>query len=456
MRVTPELLRRYNQAGPRYTSYPTALQFDAAFDSTAYLERLELERESRLPLSVYMHLPFCESRCLYCACNVTVSPNHDRVSGPYLARLVREMGMVAGVLGARRQVAQLHLGGGTPTYHSPSELNGLMEYFRSWFDFTPDAELSVEVDPRVTSEEHLRVLAEQGFRRISLGVQDLDPEVQQAIGRVQTIEETARVVQQARALGFTSVNMDLIYGLPLQTLDSFRRTVDAVIGLGADRSAIYSFAWVPWMQHHQKALDPATFPDADTKFQLLAQAREQFVDAGYEMIGIDHVARPDDELAQAQAKGTLHRNFMGYTVQRTESMIGLGLSSIGYVGGAYVQNTRKLADYLRAIDAGRPPVERGFALSDEDRLRAWVIEEIMCNGQVSGELVEARFGVSFGEHFATELAEVRAKCPELALVHADSIELTEMGRAFARNVAMCFDAYLPRVGDDAGRYSRTV
>ncbi len=456
MRITPELLRRYNQAGPRYTSYPTASQFDGAFDSDEYFRRLTVEREHRQPLSVYMHLPFCESRCLYCACNATASPDHDRVSGPYLVRLIREMGMVAAAMRTRRQVAQLHLGGGTPTYHSPSELNGLMGYFRSWFEFTPDAELSVEVDPRVTTQEHLSVLAEQGFRRISLGVQDLEPVVQQTIGRVQSIEETARVVEQARALGFTSVNIDLIYGLPLQTLESFRRTVDAVIGLQADRSAIYSFAWVPWMQPHQKSLNPATFPDADTKFQLLSQAREQFADAGYDMIGIDHVARPDDGLSQAQANGKLHRNFMGYTVQRTESLIGLGLSSIGYMGGAYVQNTRKLADYLRAIDAGRLPVERGLALSDEDRLRAWVIEELMCNGQVSGEHLNSHLGVPFGEHFAAELAAVQAKCPELALVKEDSIELTDLGRSFARNVAMCFDAYLPRVGDEGVRYSQTV
>jgi oxygen-independent coproporphyrinogen-3 oxidase len=456
MYITPELLRRYNQAGPRYTSYPTALQFDGAFDADAYLRHLHLERENQKPLSVYMHLPFCESRCLYCACNATASPDHDKVSGPYLVRLVREMGLVAGAMRTRREVAQLHLGGGTPTYHSPAELNGLMGYFRSWFEFTPDAELSVEVDPRVTSEEHLAVLAEQGFRRISLGVQDLDPAVQQAIGRVQSIEETARVVEQARALGFTSVNIDLIYGLPLQTLTSFRRTVQAVIELNADRAAIYSFAWVPSKQPHQKALNPATFPDAETKFQLLAQAREQFAEAGYEMIGIDHVARRHDELAQAQGRGTLHRNFMGYTVQRTESMIGLGPSSIGYVGGAYVQNTRRLSEYLRAIDEGHLPVARGLELSEDDRLRARVIEEIMCNGQVSGELLKARPGLSFGQHFAAELAAVKERCPELALVQEDSIELTELGRTFARNVAMCFDAYLPRSGDEAGLYSQTV
>lgn len=452
-----ELLARYDRPGPRYTSYPTAVQFTERFDGDDYARHLARANAVDAPLSLYLHLPFCERRCLFCACNTIVSPRKQAVSS-YLEELDEEIGMVAAHLPDRRQVEQLHLGGGTPTYFAPHELAWLMERIRERFDVAEGAELSVEVDPRVTTPEHINTLVECGFTRLSIGVQDLDPTVQEAIARVQSLEQIRDLMTLARARGIRSINVDLIYGLPHQTVETFRDTVEAVIALGADRLAIYSFAYVPWIKGHQKKLDAATLPGRDLRFELQALARCALTDAGYIDIGMDHFARPDDELAVAQREGTLGRNFMGYTVSRAPDLIGFGISAIGYVQGAFVQNTRKLSTYRRALERGEMPVERGYALNGDDMIRQQVIQELMCNFCVDKTRTSATFSIDFDDYFADALRQLEPEVEAgMITIDADALKVTPRGRLFIRNLAMAFDRYLkPREAQARPVYSQTV
>jgi oxygen-independent coproporphyrinogen-3 oxidase len=456
-RVSFDEAQRYDRPGPRYTSYPTANEFHDGFGPDAYAAALRAASDVDAPLSLYLHLPFCEERCLYCACNVVISP-HAYVSEPYLNHLETEMDLVVAQLGRSRPVAQLHLGGGTPTYFSPAQMDDLMTRLEARFSFTPDAEKALEVDPRVTTREHLEVLIRHGFNRLSLGVQDFDPAVQEAIHRVQSVEQTEALMRAARELGFGSLNVDLIYGLPHQTPDSFARTIERVVGLAPDRLAVYSFALVPWLKHHQKLLPQEALPSPETKLELLQAAREGLIAGGYLDIGMDHFALPDDELATAQRDGRLWRNFMGYTTVRAPDMIGLGVSSIGSVGRTFAQNEKKLTRYYQALDAGRLPVERGYALSEDDAVRQHVIRTWMCHFRIDAREVEARFGVEFAAYFANELATLRDEFePEgLVRVHDGGVEAEELGRLFPRNVAMVFDAYLRAPQDGGPRFSRTV
>ena len=456
-RVSFEEAQRYDRPGPRYTSYPTANEFHDAFDADAYRSALRAAGEVDAPLSLYLHLPFCEERCLYCACNVVITP-HAQVTVPYLDRLETEMDLVTEALGRARPVAQLHLGGGTPTYFSPEQMHDLMTRLEARFAFTPDAEKALEVDPRVTTRDHLEVLVEHGFNRLSLGVQDFDPTVQESIRRVQSVEQTAALMQDARELGFGSLNVDLIYGLPHQNPASFARTIEQVAALAPDRLAVYSFALVPWLKHHQKLLPHDALPDAETKLELLMTAREGLAAAGYLDIGMDHFALPDDELAVAQRDGRLWRNFMGYTTVRAPDMIGLGISAIGSVGPTFAQNEKKLSRYYAALDAGRLPIERGYALNADDAVRQHVIRDWMCQFRIDAADVETRFGIDFEQYFADELATLRERFePEgLVRVHADGVDAEELGRLFPRNVAMVFDAYLKAKHEDGPRFSRTV
>lgn len=457
--VTAELLATYDRPGPRYTSYPTAVDFHDGFGPSDYAERLaDASARAREPLSLYVHLPFCEKRCSFCACHVVVTGKQS-IADVYLERLVAEARDTALRLGERRLLQQYHWGGGTPTFYSPAALADLHRRLLSEFELAPDAEVSVEVDPRVTTEEHLRTLYELGFNRISMGVQDTDKLVQDLIGRHQTWEQTAKLHESARSLGYESINIDLIYGLPGQDERSFSRSLDLVLQLRPDRLAVYSFALVPWMRPHQKRIDTTLLPDRDTKFGLLSLAITRLTEAGYHQIGMDHFALPDDELTVAHADRTLSRNFMGYTTKRGTEIVGLGSSAISDVAGAYSQNHRRLASYYDAVDAGQLPTERGIALDDEDRLRRFVITELMCNGRLRASDVAARFGVNVAEHFATELAELLAPngLAEAGLVRVlgPDIEATPMGRPFIRNVAMVFDA---RLGAARGEqvFSRTV
>jgi oxygen-independent coproporphyrinogen-3 oxidase len=457
--VTAALLARHDRPGPRYTSYPTAVEFHEGFTADDYADRLRMaDRLSEAPLSVYVHLPFCDERCLFCGCHVIISPDHA-AAAPYLELLKGEADLVADRLPHRRRVAQLHLGGGTPTYYRPEQLAGLLRHLLDRFQPLPGAELAVEVDPRVTSTAHLDALADAGFNRVSLGVQDFTPEVQQAVNRVQSLDQTAALISHARARGFRGINVDLIYGLPLQTPETFERTVDAVVALGVDRAAVYSFAFVPWVRGNQKRIDETALPSPRTKLTLFAIARERFLEAGYEPIGMDHFSRSDDDLARAKRAGRLRRNFQGYAVVPGDDVLGLGISAIGDVRGAYVQNEKKLSRYGEAIAAGRLPVARGVMRTPDDEVRRAVIHELMCNFRVDTAAIARAFALDFDAYFAEDLALVAACEGEgLARLRPGSVEATPTGELFIRNLAMCFDRYQREKHAAAERpvFSRTV
>lgn len=458
--VTPELLRRHDRPGPRYTSYPTAVDFSPDFDASSYESTLRgAALRDADPLSLYVHLPFCEARCSFCACHVVITRD-PKVASAYVDRVKREAAMVAGLLGERRRLSQYHWGGGTPTHHAPEVLADIHTELVRHFEILPGAELAVEVDPRVTTRAHLELLSDLGFNRLSLGVQDLDPGVQRMIGRNQTLSQTLSLYEDARGLGFHSINFDLIYGLPGQDLGTMSSTLDRVVEMRPDRLAVYSFAFVPWMRPHQKRLDSSLFPDVDLKFGLLAQVVTRLVSAGYHQIGMDHFALPDDELAEAARSGTLNRNFMGYTTQGETEVIALGTSGISDVGAAYAQSHRRLASYYESVDAGVLPTERGYALNADDRIRRWVITQIMCNGKVDLDVCAARFGIDAVTYFTSELSELSEPG---GLVDEGMVEMSlpvistsDVGRLFVRRLATVFDAHTGERPTDRPVFSRTV
>lgn len=457
---TVAFLARHDMSGPRYTSYPTAVEFHDGLTAADYERRLSAADAlgPDAPLSLYVHLPFCQERCLFCGCHVIITKHRD-VAAPYLDLLKREITMVAERLPNRRRFAQLHLGGGTPTYYEPAQLTDLLSHLLAHFEPLPGAEMAIEVDPRVTTIAHLDALADLGFNRVSMGVQDLTPEVQEAIGRIQTLEQTKRLIDHARSRGFRGINVDLIYGLPLQSEATFEQTVNAVIGLGVDRAAVYSFAFVPWVRGHQKKLEESDFPDPATKLRLFAIARERFLEAGYAPIGMDHFARPDDELGRAKHEGRLRRNFQGYAVIPGDDVIGLGISAIGDVRGAYVQNEKKLSTYEKSVLAGQLPVARGVARTADDDVRRTVIHELMCNFQLDIPAIESQYGIAFASYFAEDLALLESHVREgLAVVTPSRISVTPVGELIVRNIAMCFDRYMreKHAADAKPVFSRTV
>ena len=458
---TARLLAHYDQPGPRYTSYPTAVEFHERFGDREYRERLAAaDARADEPLSLYAHLPFCEARCLYCGCNIVVT-KHRGVAAGYLDQMLLELDLLARHLPRRRVLSQMHWGGGTPTYYPPADLERFFRAIAERFRFTPDAEIGIEVDPRATSPEHIRALRALGFNRLSMGVQDFDARVQEAVHRVQSFELTAGLIQLARAEGFRSVNVDLIYGLPYQSPEGFERTLEQVVTLRPERVAVYSFAFVPWIKPHMKHIPADALPAPAVKLELLARAIDAFTRADYRTIGMDHFALPDDDLARAMDAGTLHRNFMGYTVQSAGDMVALGISGIGDVQGAFAQNTKKLPEYAAALADGRFPIERGYALDADDLLRRHVITRLMCDSRLDVRDVERRFGISFADVFATELEELAGDGPYrtdgLLTLTPEAIELTALGRTFVRNVCMVFDRHLRRKAAQARPvFSRTV
>lgn len=464
-RVDMETVRRFDKPGPRYTSYPTAVEFTEDVGLADYHRKLaEANASPEAPLSLYAHLPFCEHRCLFCGCHVVITP-HKPVAANYLDYLKKEIGLLADRLPDRRRVSQMHWGGGTPTYYGAEALAELFGVVRDRFEFVDGAEIALEVDPRVTSREHLDTLVELGFNRLSMGVQDLTPEVQKAISRNQTYEQTAELIEYARSIGFSEgINVDLIYGLPLQKKATFETNLEQIIGLRPDRVAVYSFAYVPWIRGHMKKIDKASLPSAEEKLELYLMAMDRFMAAGYEPIGMDHFALPTDELAVAAGEHRLHRNFMGYTVMPASDMVAVGISGIGEVQGAFFQNEKKLSTYYEALDADRLPVARGYILDEDDRIRQHVIQEIMCNFRVDKPDVERRFGIDFDDYFAESLARLD-DVREAGFVAEDEGELrvTSRGRLFVRNVCMEFDRYLlekerARAGSTEEKpvFSRTV
>jgi len=456
--LNPDLLARYDRPGPRYTSYPTAPLFSDEFDERAYRDRLRAAAQRPdEPLSMYVHLPFCEQRCTFCGCNVVVSPRRGPEEA-YLDTLERELDLLAEAIAPRRTLDQLHWGGGTPTYLSPEQCERLHQVITSRFPLTADAEIAIEVDPCVTTREHLETLRRLGFNRISMGLQDTDTAVQRAVQRIQPLELTRDHVEEARRLGFGSVNIDLIYGLPLQTEESFRACVRSVIDeLEPDRLACFSYAHVPWIKPHQRQLDESAMPTGWEKFSLFTAAAEELVGSGYAFVGFDHFARPGDELAVALAEDRVHRNFMGYTVMPAADQVGVGITAIGDISGAYAANARKLPEYERAITAGRLAVDRGLVRTAEDELRRAVIHRLICTLRLDFDWVRDRFGVEPREHFADALTKLEPMAEDgLIAIADDGLEVTPAGRFFLRNLCMPFDAYLEKPNDDGPKYSRTV
>ena len=454
-----DLLRRYDRPGPRYTSYPTAPQFSGGFGEEALKRAIRDSNGDPIPrrLSLYVHVPFCFSPCFYCGCNRVVTRDRSRADA-YLTHLCREIAMVGTLFDRDREVIQLHFGGGTPNYLTPTQLRCTIDVLKRHFRFSedPSRDISIELDPRTVLPQDIAELAACGFNRASLGVQDFDPAVQEAVNRLQGVEQTRAVIDACRTHGFRSVNVDLIYGLPKQTTEGFGRTLETVIGMRPDRLAVYSYAHLPDLFKAQKQINAADLPDPETKLGLLALAIERLTAAGYVYIGMDHFALPDDELARAQERGGLHRNFMGYTTHADSDLIGLGVSSISHIGSTFSQNPRDLPSWQSALDEGRLPVFRGMTMSEDDQLRADLIQQLMCQGEIPVAALERRYDIVFSEYFADALERLGPMAADgLVTVGPERIAATARGRLLLRNIAMCFDAYLHRPADTP-RFSRAI
>ncbi len=457
--VTPELLTRFDVSGPRYTSYPTADRFVDAFGEDEYVLALQQRRQSAvgkaLPLSVYVHIPFCESLCYYCACNKIITKHHDRAD-VYLRYLNREIELHTAHCGVGQVVSQIHLGGGTPTFLSDEGLRDLMGMLRNHFTLVPGGEYSIEVDPRTVDADRLALLHELGFNRLSFGVQDFDPEVQKAVHRIQPKEQVFSLVESARSIGFDSINVDLIYGLPKQTPDSFDRTLAQVAELRPDRIALYAYAHLPERFKPQRRIVWADLPMASAKVSMLSRSLEAFSAAGYVYVGMDHFALPDDALAIAKRQGRLHRNFQGYSTQPDCDLIALGVSAIGRVGATYSQNAKTLDDYYDRLNQGHLPVVRGLALTRDDLVRRAVIMALMCQGELLFEPMEQSWLIDFRTYFAAELEQLKEMEGQgLVVLGPEGIEVTAMGWYFVRGIAMVFDRYL-QADKNRARFSRII
>ncbi len=457
--ISPEILRRYDVAGPRYTSYPTADRFVEAFGAAEYqqalLQRRNTSAATAAPLSVYVHIPFCEALCYYCACNKIITRHHERAT-PYQACLEREVELHAAQLGAGRSISQLHLGGGTPTFLRDTELAELMAMLRRSFRFEPGGEYAIEVDPRTVDVRRLDSLAELGFNRLSFGVQDFEPAVQKAVHRVQPAQQVFELVAAARLRGFESVNVDVIYGLPKQTPESFDRTLAQLVALRPDRVALYGYTHLPERFKPQRRIATAELPPASAKLEMLSRSLSTLVAAGYVYVGMDHFALPGDALAVAKRQGRLHRNFQGYSTRPDCDLIGLGVSAIGKIGATYSQNAKTLEEYCDALDQGRFPVVRGLTLSRDDLLRRAVIMALMCQGNWSFESIDLAWLVDSRSYFASELEALQPLREQgLVDIDGDGVLVTALGWYFVRGVAMVFDRYL-QADRSRARYSRIL
>lgn len=452
----PALIARYDRSGPRYTSYPTAVQFRPGFGEEMYRARALASNRAAAPLSLYFHIPFCARLCFYCGCNKVVTKNRTRAA-PYLANLHKEIELQGRLFDPARPVTQLHWGGGTPTFISHDEMRELMAVTRRYFRLLDDdsGQYGIEVDPRETRPGTLALLRELGFNRLSLGVQDFEPKVQAAVNRIQSEAQTFAVLHEARALGYRSINMDLIYGLPLQTVESFTRTLDKVIAVQPDRLSVFNYAHLPQMFPPQTRIDAADLPSPPQKLAILQASIARLTDAGYVYIGMDHFARPNDELAIAQANGTLYRNFQGYSTHADCDLIGLGITAIGSVGDSYSQNVKTLEEYAERLDAGRLPVFRGVALDADDRLRRDVITRLICHFTLDIQALERAHGIAFADYFATEIAELAAMQDDgLVSLSPGRIDVAPAGKLLVRNICMVFDRYLR--GPSTVRYSKVI
>ncbi|MCB1140027.1 MAG: oxygen-independent coproporphyrinogen III oxidase [Leptospiraceae bacterium] len=463
--LDPDLLKKYDRAGPRYTSYPTAPSFHTDFGPEQYSQALQGGKpipfgEENPDLSLYFHIPFCDTLCYFCGCSMIVSNNRPRIQR-YVSYLQKEMEMVSALVDPSRKVQQLHWGGGTPTHLSPSEIRSLGEAIHKYYSFSDDCEASCEIDPRELSEDHLRALRDAGFQRISLGLQDLNPRVQKAVNRIQSLELTSGIVSMARKLGFQSINIDLIYGLPHQSVGSFAVTLEQVLELDPDRIALFNFAYLPKMFKHHSVIQPEDLPSASEKLQILIQSVQRIATSGYRFIGMDHFAKKDDELSRAQDRGDLYRNFQGYSTRKGLNLIAHGITGIGQVGATYSQNLKTEKEYFSAIDEGRLPVFRGYELNRDDIVRRHVITEIMCHFSLNFAAFEKLTGQSFRDYFAAELNQTGPDSlqsmagDQLLRIGEHALEVLPMGRFLVRNIAMCFDSHLARTRS-GGSFSRTI
>ncbi|TQR29553.1 oxygen-independent coproporphyrinogen III oxidase [Campylobacter sp. MIT 99-7217] len=443
---------KYSKAGPRYTSYPTAVEFSYKFSYEKYLEIL---REQTQDLSLYFHLPFCRSACYFCGCNVIYTAKEESKER-YLGYIFKELELLKDKTNTQRKVVQMHFGGGTPTFFSAKQLESLILKIKSIFvNFDKEAEISCEIDPRFLNEEQAEVLTRQGFNRISFGVQDFDEKVQKEIHRIQPFELTQNAVKMVRQRGINSVNMDLIYGLPFQSLESFKNTLQKALLINPDRFAIFNYAHVPWLKKNMRKFDETTLPSPDVKLQILEFCEQFLTENGYKMIGMDHFAKPEDELFKALENGTLHRNFQGYTTKGGADLIGVGLTSIGEGQAHYAQNFKDMPSYEKMIDEGHLPFERGVLLSEDDRIRKAVIMDLMANFALDIKKIEDEFKISFKEYFKQDLVALDEYKDFLSL-DEKHIKVNETGVLLIRNIAMCFDAYLKNISEDKKVFSKTV
>jgi oxygen-independent coproporphyrinogen-3 oxidase len=441
-----DLIRRYDKAGPRYTSYPTAVQFHSGFAEAEYRQYAQQSNQDTPegPLSLYFHIPFCDTVCFYCACNKVVTKDRSKAD-TYLQHVYREMAMQAELFNPGRRVDQLHWGGGTPTFISHQQMTELMHNTRQHFNLHDDdsGEYSIEIDPREARPETIALLRDLGFNRLSLGVQDFDPGVQKAVNRIQSEQETMATINAARHAGFKSISLDLIYGLPQQSVDSFSNTLDKIIDVSPDRLSVFNYAHLPEMFKPQRRINVDELPSATEKLDLLQYIIERLTAAGYVYIGMDHFARPDDELAIAQTEGSLYRNFQGYSTHADCDLVAMGITGLGQVGNSYSQNVKSLDEYYTLVDAGHLPVFRGVALSADDRLRRHVINRLMCDFALDWKALSEQFGIQVQEYFSVEWPELQAmRADGLLSLDADSLQVSPAGRLLIRNICMVFDKYL--------------
>jgi len=456
LNVDLDLVKKYNVAGPRYTSYPPATKFTDTIAWDDLSARIEANNQTARDLSIYFHIPFCETLCWFCGCTTVITLNHDK-GRDYIDYLGREVATLAPRLNPQRKAVQLHFGGGSPTFLQPDEIRRLGEIIHRRFTFSPDIEASVEVDPRRLTRDHIVALREIGFNRASMGVQDFNPTVQEAVHRIQPREMTQQAMDWMRELGYGSINLDLIYGLPHQTRESFNQTLDTVLEMQPDRLAVFSYAHVPWIKPAQKILEQQQhLPPPETKLDILKLVIEKLTaDAKYVYIGMDHFARPNDELAVAQRHKQLQRNFQGYSTRAGSDIYAFGMSSISQIPEAYWQNEKELPKYQEAVDAGRVPLQRAYFLTDEDKIRRETIMRVMCDLSLDFAAMSHKLGINFEQHFASELAAlVPFESDGLVKRTPTGLEVTDTGRLFIRNIAMCFDNTLAPVGER--RHSRTI
>jgi len=452
-----DVLKRFNQQGPRYTSYPTAPVFTSEFTAEDFKKEIIATNEDNdRPLSLYFHFPFCAKLCYFCGCTMRVT--HDRkLVSQYNDYLKREIDIIAPIVSQKRKVVQMHWGGGTPSYLLPEEIREIGSYIKERFTFASDIEASVEIDPRNMVRDHIEAFADAGFNRTSFGVQDFNLHVQQAINRVQSEEITRQVVIWARDFGFQSVNLDLIYGLPYQTLDTFAETVDKVVDISPERVAVFNYAHVPWLKKHQAVMNQDAMPSPDQRLAILEMTSEKLADAGYEYIGMDHFAKPTDELAIAQKEGTLYRNFQGYSTRAGADLYAFGMSAISQFENIYAQNNKDFKEYYAAIEAGRPATHVGYRMTGDDHIRKEVIMQLMCDLELDKRNFERKFDINFEEYFRNDIPKLDQFIREGLLTNdPDKIRVIDSGILIIRNIAMCFDAYLEEMMRTKPVFSKTV